>query len=34
MTHSKRAILVSRVAHVSMLSSMMMLTWAFIFTVM
>lgn len=34
MTHSKRAILVSRAAHVSMLSAMLMLTWAFIFTVL
>jgi hypothetical protein len=34
MTHSKRAILVSRVAHITMLSALMTLTWVFIFTVL
>ena len=34
MTHSKKAILVSRIAHISMLSAMLMLTWVFIFTVL
>ena len=34
MTHGKRAVLVSRAAHIVTLSALMMLTWAFIFTVL
>ena len=34
MTHSKSAVMVSRAAHILSLSAMLMLTWAFIFTVL
>jgi hypothetical protein len=34
MTHSEKVVIISRVAHVLSLSSLMVLTWAFIFTVM
>ena len=34
MTHSERVVIVSRIAHIVSLTSLMALTWAFIFTVM
>ena len=34
MTHSEKVVIVSRIAHIVSLASLMTLTWAFIFTVM
>ncbi len=34
MTHSEKVVIISRVAHTVSLASFMILTWAFIFTVM
>jgi len=34
MTHSQRVVIISRAAHIVSLSAFMVLTWAFIFTVL